>query len=315
MICGFKVYDSAKKLPDCWDEIAKDNVLMKKAFLMFLEEVNYCRQSYHLDEENNIIMVSYRLKLNLFTFSTSFGPDFDIRVAGIPLSVAAPGFVCSEDGLSILAAYLESFPLILILNTDGRLPVPKAHTLGTYSMELREDFDFFFKSLKSRHRRRLKRALSKAEDLKISELPNRDFNKEHYSLYEQVYKRSEGKLEKLKIEYFQRMDAKMYQIRGMDNELSAFFQIKQVEKEMVFLFCGVDKESNRKYDTYLNMLIYMVKLAYEKQCLRLHLGQTTAYSKSRLGAKKEVKYMHLASGFIPKVLCEMLLSILGNKED
>ena len=107
----------------------------------------------------------------------------------------------------------------------------------------------------------------------------------------------------------------MYQIRGTDNELSAFFQIKQVEKEMVFLFYGVDKESNRKYDTYLNMLIYMVKLAYEKQCLRLHLGQTTAYSKSRLGAKKEVKYMHLASGFIPKVLCEMLLSILGNKED
>ena len=63
------------------------------------------------------------------------------------------------------------------------------------------------------------------------------------------------------------------------------------------------------------MLIYMVRLAYEKQCIRLHLGQTTGYSKSRLGAKKEIKYMHLASNIIPDAVCKKLLDMLGNKED
>ena len=302
MKLGFKVYDSAKKLPDTWDEIAAKKVFIKRDFLNFLEEVNYCNQSYHINEEEKIIMVSYKLKLDLLTFSSSLKLDFNIRVVGIPLSIACEGFVCAEGKL-------------LVLNTDGRLPIARANTLGSYVMEIDKDFDGIFMSLKSRYRRRLRQALAKSEYLQISNLANENFQEQHYGLYEQVYERSEGRLEKLKPEYFYKMDAQMYEIKGSEGELLAFFQIKQIDKEMVFLFCGVDKESNKKYDTYLNMLIYMVKLAYEKQCIRLHLGQTTGYSKSRLGAKKEIKYMHLASNIIPDAVCKKLLDMLGNKED
>lgn len=312
---GFKVYDSAKKLPAAWDYIAQNKIFIKRDFLIFLEEVNYCNQTYHINEEENIIMVSYKLKLNLLTFSSKLKCDFNIRIAGIPLSIACEGFVCADDDLEKLAKYLKSFPLILILNTDGKLPLAKADTLGTYSIELKGDFDLFFSSLKSRYRRRLKMALAKADYLEFNKLSRQNFQKEHYALYEQVYERSEGRLEKLSIEYFRKMDAQIYEIRGKEGELSAFLQIKQIDKELVFLFCGIDKESNRKYDTYLNMLIYMAKLAYEKKCVKLHLGQTTGYSKSRLSAKKDKKYMHLASSIIPETLCKALLKLLGNKED
>jgi len=315
MKLGFKIYDSAKKLPDTWDEIAAKKVFIKKDFLTFLEEVNYCNQSYHINEEERIIMVSYKLKLDLLTFSSSLKLNFNIRVVGIPLSIACEGFVCAEEKLEVLAKYLKTFPLLLVLNTDGRLPIARANTLGSYVMEIDKDFDGIFMSLKSRYRRRLRQALSKSEYLQISKLANENFQEQHYALYEQVYERSEGRLEKLKPEYFCKMAAQMYEIKGSEGELLAFFQIKQIDKEMVFLFCGVDKESNKKYDTYLNMLIYMVKLAYEKQCIRLHLGQTTGYSKSRLGAKKEIKYMHLASNIIPDAVCKKLLDMLGNKED
>jgi hypothetical protein len=315
MNSSFTVYNSAKKLPYIWDKIAGDNIFIKRDFLIFLEEVNYCKQDYHINEEKNIIMVTYRLKLNLFTFSSKLKLEFNIRVLGIPLSISCAGFVCGDNNLESLSLYLKTFRLMLILNTDGKLPLPKACTLGTYTMELKGDFELFFTNLRSRHRRRLKRAIDKSNDLNITKLSKQNFQKEHYSLYEQVYERSEGRLEKLNIEYFQKMNAEIYEVRGANNELVAFFQIKQIEKELIFLFCGVDKANNRKYDTYLNMLLYIVRLAYEKQCSRLHLGQTTGYSKSRLGAKKDIRYMHLTSSFIPSAVCKMLLDMLGYKED
>ncbi len=315
MSSGFKVYDSAKKLPDTWDKIAEKHIFIKKDFLIFLESVNYCRQNYHINEKESIIMVSYKLKLNLLTFSSRFKLNFTITIIGIPLSIACTGFVCGKDGLKILSSYLKQFPLVLILNTEGELPIPKAYTLSSYSMELKKDFYSLFNSLKSRYRRRLKIALSKLDNLKITKLYKKDFSKEHYDLYEQVYERSEGKLEKLSIEFFKNMDAEIYQIHGKNGILLAFFQIKQVDRELIFMFCGVDRENNIKYDTYLNMLIYILKLAYAGHCRRLHLGQTCGYSKSRLGAEKDEKYMHLASCIIPDFICKILLNILGKRRE
>ena len=315
MNLGFKVYDSAKNLPDIWDKIAAEKLFIKKDFLIFLENINYCNQSYHINEDANIIMVSYKLKIDLLTFKSKLKFNFNIMVVGIPLSIACEGFVCEKDKLEYLSLYLRTFPLVLVLNTDGMLPIAKAATLATYVIKLPKNFDLIFAGLKSRYRRRLRQAIIKSKYLKITELEKNNFLTKHYALYEQVYERSEGRLEKLNMEYFLKMDAKIYEIKGREDELLAFFQIKQIDKEMVFLFCGVDKESNKKYDTYLNMLIYIVKLACEKQCEKIHLGQTTEYSKSRLGAKKDKKYMHLASSIVPDAICKMLLKILGNKED
>ena len=161
MNLGFKVYDSAKNLPDIWDKIAAEKSFIKRDFLIFLEEINYCNQSYHINEEANIIIVSYKLKLDLLTFSSKLKLDFNIRVVGIPLSIACEGFVCAEDKKDALSMYLKTFPLVLVLNTDGMLPLAKAHTLASYIMELQNDFDLIFAGLKSRYRRRLRRAITK----------------------------------------------------------------------------------------------------------------------------------------------------------
>lgn len=128
-----------------------------------------------------------------------------------------------------------------------------------------------------------------------------EFGAAHFALYEQVYNRSEGKLEKLNAEYFRQMDAALYEV-SHQGKLLAFFQVKQVQDEFIFLFCGVDKEKNLIFDTYLNLLRKIIELAKDGKAKKVHLGQTTSYSKSCAGAVLKERYMHLAGWCLPKWL-------------
>ena len=44
----YKRIESAKDLPKEWDELCKNNIYMSRSFMKFMEDVNYCNQSYHL---------------------------------------------------------------------------------------------------------------------------------------------------------------------------------------------------------------------------------------------------------------------------
>ncbi len=311
MRTGFTVYDKAKDLPADWDRIAGLRSFIRRDFLHFLEECNPCGQRYHIHGQKDIILVTYHLGLDMFTFKKGASFTLPLRIAGIPLSLAVPGYVCGENDRESLEAYLQSFGLCLVLNTQGELRLPKGNTLASYRIDLKGNVEEYIRQLKSRYRRRLKKARQKGEQLRFLPLSGKDFGQEHFSLYEEVYERSEGKLEKLSATYFQRMPAQMYELRNTENTLLAFFQIREEEVELFFLFCGVSLRENRRYDTYLNMLLYILHLAYERKCKSLHLGQTTGYSKSVLGARRENLYLHLSGRFLPKVLLEKIAEILG----
>ena len=44
----YKRINKASDLPKEWDKLCKNNIYMSRSFLKFMEEVNYCNQSYHL---------------------------------------------------------------------------------------------------------------------------------------------------------------------------------------------------------------------------------------------------------------------------
>ncbi len=315
MMSDFEVYTKADELPKEWDLIAGGHIFMKREFLVFLERVNYCRQKYYIAKDKGIIWMSYRLKIDIASFTRHLSLKMPIRILGLPISLSVPAYICPDEHMGFLRKYLQSFPLLLVLNTDGALSEARGKTLPAYVIEDLYDFKTYFddylSKINSNERRRLKKALGKSDKLDIRKISREDFSLEHYKLYEQVYNRSKAKLEKLSIEYFKEMDASIYEVRAGAGTLLAFCQLKIIQDEMIFLFCGLDKESNQYYDTYINMLLFMLELACDNSCKRLHLGQTTAYSKTLIGAFKEEKSLHICGYLLPYSIRRYLAGTLG----
>ncbi len=307
---GFEIFEHASDLPPLWDDLA-ENSFQQKAFLKFLEEVNPCKQRYHLHRERRILLISYRLKLNLLTF-VGLTITKKITIVGIPLSVASAGYVCPEEERAFLAEYLQKFPLTLVLNSDGNLPLPRGMTLPNFVTQL-NSLEEHINAMRSHYRYRIKKALKKSMRLRFETLPNELFDEDLYRYYEEVYERSEGKLEKLSLEFFRRSDANLVQILSEDGEKLGFFLTREEQGELLFLFCGFSHRNNLEYDLYMNILLKI--LEHGQGYKKIHLGQTTAYSKMRVGATEEDLYLHLASCWVPKWILQKLAKLLSYKDD
>lgn len=306
----FKIYSKASDLPKEWDLYTK-NPFQKREFLIFLEEVNPCNQKYHINFDDNIILITYKLKLNILSFFNKFELNIPIDILGIPLSVATNGYSCPSQKLAILQKYIETFGLLLILNTDGKLNLPTALTFPNFIVKAPKSLDDHLSKMRSHYRYRAKKALSRRNKLQFEKIKPQNFSQKLYSFYEEVFERSEGKLEKLSIDFFRKCDADLYKILNEHSDEIGFFQCKEIDNNLVFLFCGFDHSKNKTYDLYLNILLKLIELGTGTE--NIHFGQTTEYSKSRLGAFPHYLYLHLQSKYIPKTLCHRILNLLGNK--
>lgn len=306
----FVIFDRAKDLPTRWDECT-DNPFLKRDFLNFMEEVNPCHQRYHFHEEYRILLITYRLKLDILTFNQALSLRLPIEIAGIPLSVASAGYACPSDNLPILEAYLSRFALLLVLNTDGELRLAKGRTLPRFYTTV-DDFEIYLSKMRSHYRYRIRKALLRGKNLVFESIHPSNFDEKLYAFYEEVYERSEGKLEKLGIAFFKQYDANLYQILNEKKEVIGFFQTKEYDGELIFLFCGFEHSQNKKYDLYLNILLEILKLGAGFK--KIHLGQTTAYSKLRVGAQEKVLYLHIASRYLPRKILDIFAKRLEHRE-
>ena len=185
--------------------------------------------------------------------------------------------------------------------------------MSDFHLSLPGDFSLYLSSLKSRRRRRLRRAMKKGERLRVFPLRREDFSAEHYRLYEEVYRRSEGKLEKLEPVYFRESPGELFSFEGEEG-LLAFVQILEKKGELLFLFCGLHQPYNRKYDLYLNMLLFMIRTACHRGLSRLRLGQTTSHSKRLTGAREKEQYFYLTSRFLLLSLLKRMVRLLSSTE-
>ncbi len=308
----FKIFYKAAELPPQWDELAA-NPFQKKDFLQFLERVNPCRQAYHLNTADRILLITYRLKLDVLSFRNGFSLRLPIEIAGVPLSIASPGYACPPQSLDALAEYMNRFKLLLILNTDGALKLAKGRTLPAYALIPQMSLDAHLAQMRSHYRYRLKKASTRGRALRFEKIEGADFDEELYGFYEEVYARSNGKLEKLSIDFFRESAVDLYRITNEQSKAVGFFQSMWQGEEYLFLFCGFDHRRNRDYDIYLNILLKLLELGASAK--RIHLGQTTAYSKSIVGGEPTPLYLQLASSCLPKLLLEKIVSLLSNKAD
>ena len=294
-------YDRADSLPAEWDLCVKSCPHLFRANLGVLERTNPCSQRYvaFLDQAGSIdsAMVLYKLKLNLLTYS-SLSLPVEVTMVGIPCSVAAPGYKIGAQTRAQFESYVSAIKgFVVILNSDGDLSLPAwSQGVTLPSCRLRfshSSFAEYLGSMRSHYRYRYRNAMKKGSTLQVERLEdNGCFGDDLYALYEQVYEKSGFKLEKLPISFFQQADAEIYVFNVLGVPVG-FVQLKQKLQEMQFLFGGIDYSQSSKYDTYVNMLLFIVQESMARKCKLIDFGQTAEDAKAKLGCKLHGKFMYV----------------------
>lgn len=111
---------------------------------------------------------------------------------------------------------------------------------------------------------------------------------EYFDLYKEVMDRAEIKLETLNKDFFKNI----FEAMNEEFELLSFVKSKEVlgsailcthGKSITFLLIGLNYSKLKEYDVYFNITYALIKLAIDRHCTTLHLGQTSYYLKQRVG--------------------------------
>lgn len=288
-----KKYKTISDLAD----LAKGNVMLENfmelnqeliPLLKLLEKINPCNQEY--ETEDNCILVSYSLKLNLLNFTEKFSLKMSVQIIGLPLSISEKGYWGEETLIESLIKKRKGLKIILNGNPGFKNP---GRTLSTFVFENNFiTFKEYLDSLRSPYRRRIKKALKKREKIRINRFEPNEFTEIHYELYKSIMNRTQNPLESLPLEFFTDYDAELYEFADIEsNEVIGFIQLKELRGNLVFLFGGFRKEDNDRYDIYYNMLLKIIETGIEKKVKRIEFGQTAEESKLKIGCREVPEYL------------------------
>lgn len=287
-------YCRARDLPTDWDSLCGDNYALQRTFLDLMEQGNPSDQRYYAFRDANgrldSILMSYHCrKCNILMF-TPFTCRMDTTFVHVPLSIAQPGYVigsATRDRVEHFLREMQGLTIILNAPSDARIEgFAPCLTCSNIVLRLRWNcFDDYLASMRSHYRRRVNTALKKGADLRFRWLDdNQQFDDRLYTLYERVQGRSRIKVEKLQPAFFRAAMSKIMvcETRGAS---VGFIQVIENGEELIFAFVGLDYATNSACDTYVNLLLQMVKYGIARGFKRIDLGQTAEDAKMRLGGE------------------------------
>lgn len=189
-------------------------------------------------------------------------------------------------------------------------------------MELRPEwrsFKDYLNALQSKYRVRARRAFKKAQGIKRKEFSFQDIednNQTINELYQQVASGVEFNVVKLDPNYWLGLKQQLregFQLTGYysGDRLIGFYTTIKNGDELEAHFLGIDKDCNRDFQIYLNMLFDMVRRGIEKGVHRIIFARTAMEIKSSVGAKAEEMYCYLRHrNNISNVLAAPILNFL-----
>jgi hypothetical protein len=296
----FTVFLTAQDLPANWDSACTDNPFLSRAALTILEQVNPTGQRYYLLENKDRVslFMTYQHRLDILTYG--FGSlRLPVTILGIPCSVSWPGLQIQEQDMEPFSQALQKISGALLILNGKEPPLPlsptctRGLTLPNCELDIRGlDFSAYLGRMRSHYRYKIRASLKRFQGMKTSVLKNNsEFDNRLYQLYEQVYERSDFKLEKLPLAFFQQFPATI-SIFSAGDKLLGFTQTMLNEKEQIFLFGGLDYELNQQYHTYINMLLHVIRSGIEQGAERVNLGQTAEDVKTRLGCTLHRRFLY-----------------------
>jgi len=301
------IYQSIKEVP------VKESGFQEELIplLALLEGCNPCNQTYEIS--GDCMVVSYFLRLNLLNFLKRFKLRMKVEIIGLPISLSEKGYWGPEALVEQLIQKRRGIKILLNGNpgfTGG------GRTLSTFVFDNAfSSFEEYLNALRSPYRRRVKKALSKGENLLVRGFDRQAFSETHYRLYLSIMARTENPLEVLPLEFFREYEAEFLEfIDKKTGGVIGFVQLKTMNHRLHFLFGGFEKQENEGRELYTNMLLAILKTGIDRKVKVIEFGQTAEASKLKLGCREVPKYMmvHHSNSFLNRII-QGLLPLLTYK--
>ena len=202
----------ADKLPSEWDELT-ENWFQQVTFLIHCEKYNSCSQRYYLAREDGKLVAAaivYTLRIDILTYLKIKSP-LKMHIVGIPCSVSSEGIFGNKLEKEELKKHIYKVEkgFILILNLKEKNNYPSQISLKTLPTVVMSnhytDWQHYINSLRTGYRRRLKLINQHDSELQFEKMLCSEFTETMYQQYLEVFKRSNGKLEKLSIDFFKHL--------------------------------------------------------------------------------------------------------------
>lgn len=280
----------AADLPAEWDAVVGDNVYLRRDFLAFMERCDDCGQRYHLVRDadgrlDTVFMTYVRRGYNLSMF-TRF--DYRVRMTFVyvPLSVTRPGIAwgsCRDEALAYIRG-LRGYTLVLNLPEGDYPGFATGLTCSQCVLDVRwSSFEDYLGALRSHYRHRYRKALKASAGLRLRWLERpEEFDEELYGLYLQVVGSSRLVIETLSPEFFRGEFFRIFVLED-DTGPQGFVQLLENGDELIFEFVGLNYATNHAHDTYLRMLLEIVRYGIEHGFSTIDFGQTADDTKLKLG--------------------------------
>jgi len=283
----------AQDLPAEWDALVGDNYALRRSFLQDLEISQPCDQRYYMFHTSegrlDSLLMTFRIRMNLMQY-TPFSWHEKVTMIHVPISVTRPALVIGEQTRAEVEAFIakiKGYTIVLNWRGTGTL----AHlTSGNMSPQLSlalhwKTFAEYLASMRSNYRHRYLKAQKKGQQLTFRFLENNtDFTAEFYQFYAHVNKKSRIRIETLCLEYFRQSTGRIL-LCELAGKPMGFMQLIENGSELVWAFVGYEPAHNHECDTYLNMLLFIVRYAIENGFTVLEMGQTAEDAKLKLGAR------------------------------
>ncbi len=262
-------YLNARDLPEDWENNIADNLYLKRSFLDFVEQIDDSEKSYYIfrNSMGNIdtqFLISKTTDNNITMF-TPFKVPVTVNSVYFPFTVSKPGGVFGNETKKEVSTFLKNLKgFKLIVNVDEEymldnfvrvLICPKCVLSIKWA-----SFEEYMSSLRSGYRRRYNIALNKSKNLNFYILNNNhiEFSEKMYNLYLDVYNNAPYKLGKVSIDFF-RQDGLVILVLEDKKEIQGFAQLRKNNEELLFEFVGLNKKNILKYDTYIMLLLEIIR--------------------------------------------------------
>ena len=292
-----------EELPDEWDGLAA-GIFQKRAFLRHCQEYNPCRQRYYLLAGGAGLLagaVVYSLRLDLLTFLGVRSP-VNVQIVGLPCSVSCSSLLGPPAAHSTLLTGILAAEkgLVLCLNLDFAPPAVPAAVGRTWPSVVVENrfgsWEEYVASLRSAYRRRVLQICDDAAGYTVRRASCSEYTADMHAQYEEVHRRSRGKLEKLSVDFFRRLPepfrlttfASGGAVRGWTVTLGH-------DRRWSFFLGGQDYTADPER-LYLVKLLDVVRTGIAAGAAEIDLGQSAEVPKMRMGGQLREKTMLAGHG-------------------
>jgi predicted N-acyltransferase len=234
-----------------------------------------------------------------------------MNIVGVPCSVSSTGIFGEKDKIEFLKKHIynteKGFLLMLNLGEKpNEINIASGKTLPNIILENKFDnWEHYKNSLRSNYRRRLKKITKHSDKLEFKRLSCSKFTPQMHQQYLEVYQKSDGKLEKLSLDFFKSLPQEFILTQCSKNNELLGWNIALASNDTYYFFLGgIDYKYNTEYSTYLQLLVHIVKDGIERKAKYIDLGQTAEIPKMRLGGKAKTLFMeaHHSNSFFNALL-------------